>query len=92
MSWRTPGPWRANAHGTSVTAPETEDALALNVRIVGGNPKVNKANARLIAAAPDMLEVLQAFVKEQADHQGLVSIGTYEAACKVLEKVKGAPL
>ena len=51
MSKHTPGPWKATYK--TVTAPETEDRLPLDVRIHGGNRDDNKANARLIAAAPD---------------------------------------
>ena len=61
----TPGPWKATEK--TVTAPETEDRLGLDVRIYGGNGKDNRANARLIAAAPDLLEALQAFVKYADD-------------------------
>ena len=54
----TPGPWKATAR--HVTAPETEDRLELRVTIGGGNRDDNRANARLIAAAPDLLEALEA--------------------------------
>lgn len=53
----TPAPWKAGAR--SVSAPETEDRLGLDVRLYGGNAGDNKANARLIAAAPDMLQALR---------------------------------
>ncbi|MGL4440593.1 MAG: hypothetical protein ACRCUE_15120 [Bosea sp. (in: a-proteobacteria)] len=51
MSKHTPGPWKAGSK--SVMAPETESRLGLDVRIFGGNTKDNRANARLISAAPD---------------------------------------
>ena len=57
----TPGPWKATAR--RVTAPETEGRLALDVQINGGNREDNKANARLIAAAPDLLVALQGVVR-----------------------------
>jgi len=56
MTSHTPAPWKAGS--TSVTAPETEDRLGMHLRIFGGNGKDNAANARLIAAAPDMLATL----------------------------------
>ena len=56
----TPGPWRATTQ--TVTAPETEDRLPLDVRIYGGNKQDNAANARLIATAPDLLEALQQII------------------------------
>lgn len=57
MSKHTPGPWKATYK--TVTAPETEDRLPLDVHIHGGNRDDNKANARLIAAAPELLEALK---------------------------------
>lgn len=57
MAKHTPGPWKATLR--TVTAPETEDRLPLDVRLYGGNADDNRANARLIAAAPDLLEALQ---------------------------------
>jgi len=57
MSKHTPGPWKATA--MRVTAPETNDRLALDVQINGGNRDGNKANARLIAAAPELLDALE---------------------------------
>lgn len=53
----TPGPWTATPR--HVTAPETEDRLPMRVTISGGNRDDNKANARLIAAAPDLLAALR---------------------------------
>ena len=57
MSKHTPGPWRATQR--TVTAPETEDRLGMEVKVYGGNSNDNRANCRLIAAAPDLLEALQ---------------------------------
>lgn len=57
MRKHTPGPW--TAHARTVTAPETEDRLEMHVQINGNNREDNKANARLIAAAPDLLAALQ---------------------------------
>lgn len=63
-----PGPWKAGAR--TVTAPETEDSLPLDVRIYGGNPKVNRANARLIAAAPKLLALARQYASECGECQG----------------------
>lgn len=62
MSAHTPGPWRANS--SWIEGPQ----MALRVAAVdwpvrGSAPKSKdeaKANARLIAAAPEMLEALKA--------------------------------
>ena len=49
----TPGPWRATEK--TITAPETEDRLGMECRLYGGNGRDNRANARLIAASPDLV-------------------------------------
>lgn len=67
MSKHTPGPWEVNPRGqTNVYQAHTERGVATT----GGyqnnrmDPEAlwaeNVANARLVAAAPDLLEVLQA--------------------------------
>ena len=56
----TPGPWRATEK--TITAPETEDRLGMECRLYGGNGRDNRANARLIAGAPDLLAALQRIV------------------------------
>jgi hypothetical protein len=52
-----PGPWKA--HIFSVTGPKGQD-IALCWDSEDGNGKQTEANARLIAAAPELLEALQA--------------------------------
>lgn len=49
----TPGPW--TAEGSIIGADRTVVAYRVN-RPAGGNQRVEDANARLIAAAPDLLE------------------------------------
>lgn len=96
-SWHTPSPWRVVGRGNGVAAPETEDALALNVRIIGGNTRVNMANARLIAAAPELLEALQAIIGAcdrcgKDDDKSLVDEFTEEmeqAARSAIDKATG---
>lgn len=64
MATHTPGPWTLHptALHPAVRSVGTPDAGARRICTVGsmnGNP-VDKANARLIAAAPELLEALQA--------------------------------
>ncbi len=72
MSAHTPGPWRAGGYTSGpllVTgAPDAETPypgrpVVCNVGI-GTNPR-HQADARLIAAAPEMLEVLRAAMARQ---------------------------
>ena len=61
----TPGPWRTGAgachtvYGHAVGRPRTSDPVVANCYSTGDNSKEDAANARLIAAAPDLLEALR---------------------------------
>lgn len=57
----TPGPWRVGISKHTVyqvAAPELRIALCSDLEEKGGR-EAEKANARLIAAAPDLLEALR---------------------------------
>ncbi len=60
----TPGPWRivgADGYATAIWGPEAQD-------VVPETAPMNQANARLIAAAPDMfaaLKLAEAFIALQ---------------------------
>ena len=53
----TPGPWRIGDAGFTVFGPPKPGALAETIA-----PVKSRANARLIAAAPDMLEACRLFI------------------------------
>lgn len=62
----TPGPWALHPTALhpavrSVGTPDTGPRRICTVGTMNGNP-VDKANARLIAAAPELLAALQALV------------------------------
>lgn len=97
MSKHTPGPWeeRTDAHGrgrisaggvwiatTWLATGDGNDAPQLPAR----------ANARLIAAAPDLLEALKAIVKSLADQddEGLIEHAQQMIDARAaIAKVKG---
>lgn len=82
----TPGPWKAGSR--SVSAPETEDRLGLDIRLYGGNGPDNRANTRLIAAAPELLAALRALV----GNEGIVGYSRpYDDARAAIAKATGAP-
>jgi hypothetical protein len=65
----TQGPWRVIQHGkglnrhcvgTENTAPIQAVICEINTKSAGTNDEIRLANARLIAAAPDLLEALYA--------------------------------
>jgi len=70
----TPGPWEVAGHGNYVRSRSGGFAVAQSEELPGQDGEERNANARLIAAAPEMLEALKELVKE---------FDAYEAAmCK----------
>jgi hypothetical protein len=63
MTAHTPGPWRVGDAGASVFGPPmTDGSLAFRVSTITASAiptPTQRANARLIAAAPDLLAALQ---------------------------------
>lgn len=65
MNKHTPGPWEIGLRESAYAMERTIEADAINsgapLAIIrgDGSTKENEANARLIAAAPDMLEALK---------------------------------
>lgn len=75
----TPGPWKSIQRSTGDI--HTQSADGVNVALVTvADYKRQAANARLIAAAPEMLEAL-----EHAQ-EALCEVGTHEAA-EALERI-----
>ena len=89
MSKHTPGPWKARYAPDRAPPVETwcidwsEDHEEI-AEIVHG-----EANARLIAAAPELLEALKAIVDEQDARQGYASVQSYDAARAAIAKATG---
>ncbi len=87
----TPGPWKVKS-GTEVYARETPIADAWTF---SSSIKVGKANAKLIAAAPDLLEALEACLEALPQESSLPNtietrIGTILKMVKAsIAKAKG---
>lgn len=67
----TPGPWQYSFEGGTVAFIVEADGTTVAKISTTENSTAHSAlpaNARLIAAAPDMLEALEAIVKSLADH------------------------
>lgn len=72
----TPGPWRVGGDGTIIYAPDGF-AVANATVFHGRHPGAAPANARLIAAAPDMLAELERLAEAfgwPADHPARIII------------------
>ena len=94
MSKHTPGPWRINGNNMFRWIVADSEVFThsgdVNRSAYGGNmvcESVHKANARLIAAAPELLEALQDMV---SDHASL-SAATLAFARAAIAKATGAP-
>jgi hypothetical protein len=61
VSGHTPGPWKVIAEGPWVCGPVGETVCLM--QYISGTPTPTPANARLIAAAPELLEACKAMVR-----------------------------
>ncbi len=73
MSKHTPGPWGCidtsnHAHDYRLTKP---DGSTLPLHVEANDHSEQRANARLIAAAPDLLKALQKFALKHRHTYGL---------------------
>ena len=93
MSKHTPGPWQTCTTG-EVTTKQEDDKPWRRIAVVqdyggGSVDEVDKANARLMAAAPDMLKALMQLVSELDEHREWVSDDTFDQACWAITDATG---
>ena len=62
MSKFTKGKWEADEFGDSVYYRDKDGHRIDFIKIKGGSPAIKQANARLIAAAPEMYEMITKLV------------------------------
>lgn len=79
----TPGPWRVGDAGATVFGPRTDAPSPRTVARITAKPCASdedRANARLIAAAPDLLEALEriAGYEYRADRRHTRMVGVEE--------------
>lgn len=88
----TPGPWRIGDAGTTVFGPKDPEHPAPVTVMTSPpvSPRVGfderKANIRLIAAAPEMLEALEELLKAASPH---LEGGPTKKAYWAIKKAKG---
>lgn len=85
MSGHTKGPWKAIENGGRNMAVVDQDNNYLTYRAGSDrmSSEVLEANANLIAAAPDLLEALEAC-------QSFVLMSNEQGACEVADKILSA--
>lgn len=90
----TPGPWRTKREGFSTIYVEAPIGGGWVQEIAACGPTNDgsaqqEANARLIAAAPEMLEALRNICDEQDAQQGYASLAAYDQARAIIAKATG---
>lgn len=85
----TPGPWRVGDAGHAVFGPK-DSGMHPNAPITVVQRIVNPANARLIAAAPELLEALNALkTKVLASGNASAFFPELEQAIRAIAKAAG---
>ena len=86
MNKHTPGPWFSQYDDNGFYEIGSE-AVSLRLAFTFGEGDTDEANARLMAAAPDLLEALNAMVEytssQEYDHAAV------KQACAAIAKAKG---
>lgn len=81
----TPGPWRLEERpmsGRQIYGPDTMNGGELIVAEVGGHPaRQHEANARLIAATPELLDTVKALVKHMLTNNIDGGQAIFDAGC-----------
>jgi hypothetical protein len=86
MTQHTPGPWYVGLR-------EDQTIFTQNLRVASVEcpRKEWKANARLIAAAPDMLAALQAIAASSTEEDAETALGSIQMICRaIITKAKGS--
>lgn len=97
MNKHTKGPWRVDALGhVAKTYEDKTNSYSMDIAIVADTPsslgKPDLANARLIAAAPELLEALEDIVKFYSDNIKIMPVAfqTFaDLAEQTINKAKG---
>ena len=85
MSAHTPGPWGLD--GNLIEGPDGERVACITA-YSRRTPK-QKANARLIAAAPELLEALQLCRQHMYEHASNTADDAFERLCAAIAKATG---
>jgi hypothetical protein len=81
----TPGPWTYKDDFELVVVPKN-DPQADAICEITGNPSEQFANARLIAAAPELLEALYLVIMDFEHEGGFINPDTIEATRNAIQK------
>ena len=93
MSKHTPGPWINDGDEISGLADgENSQSYIVPICTMDADwiPEITAANARLIAAAPDLLYIASWIEKEYEEGDGTIPDGLYNAARVAIKKATSA--
>lgn len=91
MSRHTKGPWEVRAKNPGIVAPVGRPLhIVANCDVLPLGPKTVSANARLVAAAPELLDALEWLVEECTNGDGSGTVGAIGAARAVIAKARAA--
>lgn len=88
----TPGPWRVGMAGPNLCPTVGTECGLMTAMVAHGNNHPTEANARLIAAAPELyeaLEALMAFDGARGTYDASKAYDAKQAAEKALAKARG---
>ena len=88
MSNFTEGEWKVNKHYGCIYSGETLIARVANFSENASTPET-EANARLIAAAPELYEMLREELIPISDYGGLLSLSRADKVHKLLARIDG---
>ncbi len=92
MSKHTPGPWTVyipQADSSRVVIKDSKNKTFLDLGGWGSDKNQDICDANLIAAAPDMLEVLEEFILQM--EAGILPLIPCRKAKEIIAKLKGGP-
>jgi hypothetical protein len=88
----TPGPW--TIQGSSINSVELRKNIAMYQRDISSMDEEHQGNARLIAAAPELLEALRELLALLEEHQGEAQWYTHghynHARAAIIKATEGA--
>lgn len=94
MSKHTPAPWTVSELDARGEVSEYHifiepDVAVIERKVETRNEGRDMANARLIAAAPQLLEALEAICNEQDAQEGYATCATYDRARAAIRAARG---
>lgn len=91
----TPAPWKAEAYnlrmGSLISYGDISKGQSVAIALAQKDALTGKANARLIAAAPELLEALKAIFEDNCFYHKDGDERAYLMAIRAIKKAEGTP-